>query len=48
MKKIGLLLAILMATVILVSMGCKKEPPEATQIVVEIFDRGTDGGRSLP
>jgi len=48
MKKIGSVLAVLMAAVILVSTGCKKEPPAATEIVVEIFDRGTDGGRSLP
>jgi len=27
--------------------GCKKEPEKPAQLNVEIFDRGTDGGRSL-
>ena len=43
MKKFMLILAVLMA-ITLVFTGCNKESGELT---VEIFDRGTDGGRSL-
>jgi len=47
MKKIGLVLAVLMAAITLVSTGCKKEPAGPMQLTVEIFDRGSDGGRTL-
>jgi len=47
MKKSLLVLAILMMAISLMFVGCKKEPPGPVQITVEIFDRGTDGGRSL-
>jgi putative aldouronate transport system substrate-binding protein len=46
MKRIGLVLVILMmAAVALVFTGCKPKAP--AQLTVEIFDRGTDGGRSV-
>jgi putative aldouronate transport system substrate-binding protein len=46
MKRIGLVLVILMmAAVTLVSTGCKPKAP--AQLTVELFDRGTDGGRSV-
>jgi putative aldouronate transport system substrate-binding protein len=44
MKKLTLALAILMMAMALAVTGCKKEP---LQLTVEMFDRGTDGGRSL-
>jgi len=44
MKKLIWVLAVLMIAMALVATGCKKEPATLT---VEIFDRGTDGGRSL-
>ena len=44
MKKLALVLVILLVAMTLVTTGCKKEP---AQLTVEIFDRGTDGGRSL-
>jgi putative aldouronate transport system substrate-binding protein len=44
MKKLWLVLVILMMAVTLVTTGCQKKP---AQLTVEIFDRGTDGGRSL-
>ncbi|MDR3019725.1 MAG: extracellular solute-binding protein [Treponema sp.] len=44
MKKLWLVLVILMTVAALVSAGGKKE---AAQLTVEIFDRGTDGGRSI-
>ena len=44
MKKLALVLVILMIAMTLVTTGCKKEP---AQLTVEIFDRGTDGGRSI-
>jgi putative aldouronate transport system substrate-binding protein len=47
MKKLWMVLVILMVAVTLVSTGCKKGPTGPAQITVEIFDRGTDGGRSL-
>jgi putative aldouronate transport system substrate-binding protein len=49
MKKITLALVILMVAISLAFIGCKKEttPSGPAQITVEIFDRGTDGGRSL-
>jgi len=48
MKKFLLALIILTAAVSLVFIGCgKKEASGPAQITVEIFDRGTDGGRSL-
>ena len=47
MKKIGLILIILTAALALAFISCKKEPAKPAQIIVEIFDRGTDGGRSL-
>jgi len=47
MKKIGLAMFILTIAVILVSTGCKKEPSGPSQLTVEVFDRGSDGGRTL-
>jgi len=47
MKKIGLVLVILTTAFALVFVACKKEPAGPMQLNVEIFDRGTDGGRSL-
>jgi putative aldouronate transport system substrate-binding protein len=47
MKKLCLVLVILTAAITLVSTGCKKEPAGTGALTVEIFDRGTDGGRSL-
>ena len=44
MKKLALALAVLTMAMALVITGCKKEP---LQLTVEMFDRGTDGGRSL-
>ncbi len=44
MKKLFWVIAALVTAMALVSTGCKKEP---VQLKVEIFDRGTDGGRSL-
>jgi putative aldouronate transport system substrate-binding protein len=44
MKRLVLALFALMAAMALVFTGCNKEPK---QLTVEIFDRGTDGGRSL-
>jgi putative aldouronate transport system substrate-binding protein len=44
MKKLVLVLAILLVAMTLVTTGCKKDP---AQLRVEMFDRGTDGGRSL-
>jgi putative aldouronate transport system substrate-binding protein len=46
MKKTGLVLAVLMIVIAMMSVGCKKEPPGPVQLTVEIFDRGSDGGRS--
>jgi putative aldouronate transport system substrate-binding protein len=47
MRKLWVVLVILMVAITLVSTGCKKEPAGPMQLTVEIFDRGTDGGRSL-
>jgi len=47
MKKFWLVLVILLAAITLVTTGCKKEPAGPMQLNVEVFDRGTDGGRSL-
>jgi len=47
MKKAKLALVVLMAAMSLAVIGCKKEPAGPVAITVEIFDRGTDGGRSL-
>ncbi|MDR0464200.1 MAG: extracellular solute-binding protein [Treponema sp.] len=50
MKRILLALVIVLMTITLVITGCKKEPAAPVgggAITVEIFDRGTDGGRSL-
>jgi putative aldouronate transport system substrate-binding protein len=44
MRKVLWVLVVLMTALALVTTGCKKEP---AQLRVEIFDRGTDGGRSL-
>jgi putative aldouronate transport system substrate-binding protein len=44
MKKLALVLVILLTAITLVTTGCKKEP---VQLTVELFDRGTDGGRSI-
>jgi putative aldouronate transport system substrate-binding protein len=44
MKKLIWVLAILVTAMALVFTGCKKTP---SQLRVEIFDRGTDGGKSL-
>ncbi|MCL2440630.1 MAG: extracellular solute-binding protein [Treponema sp.] len=44
MKKMLLALVILMIAMAFVTTGCKSEPG---QLTVQIFDRGTDGGRSL-
>jgi len=44
MKKMLLALVILMLAMAFVTTGCKGEPAELT---VQIFDRGTDGGRSV-
>ena len=44
MKKLALVLVILMVAITLVTTGCNREP---AQLTVEIFDRGTDGGRSV-
>jgi len=49
MKKLVMALVVLMAAISLTFIGCKKEtaPSGPVQITVEVFDRGTDGGRSL-
>ena len=54
MKKFSLVLAVVLTAITLVTAGCKKETAAGTAaqtgggaIAVEIFDRGTDGGRSL-
>jgi len=44
MRKLIWALAVLLTAMALIATGCKKEPATLT---VEIFDRGTDGGRSL-
>ncbi|MCL2801274.1 MAG: extracellular solute-binding protein [Treponema sp.] len=44
MKKMLLALVILAIALAFVTTGCKSDP---TQLTVQIFDRGTDGGRSL-
>ncbi|MCL2765331.1 MAG: extracellular solute-binding protein [Treponema sp.] len=44
MKKLLLALVILMVAMAFVTTGCKSEPE---QLTVQIFDRGTDGGRSI-
>jgi len=44
MKRLIWALAVLLTAMALIATGCKKEPATLT---VEIFDRGTDGGRSL-
>jgi len=47
MKRLIWVLIIFMMIMALVVTGCKKEPAGPAQLTVEIFDRGTDGGRSL-
>ena len=44
MRKLVSVLVILMVIMAVMFTGCKKEP---TTLTVQIFDRGTDGGRSL-
>ena len=44
MKKLGVAMIILMMVMAMLFGGCKKE---STSLTVQIFDRGTDGGRSL-
>jgi putative aldouronate transport system substrate-binding protein len=47
MKKLWIVLLILIAAVALSATGCKKKSDGTGSLTVEIFDRGTDGGRSL-
>jgi len=47
MRKIGMASLILIAVVLLAFTGCLKAKGPVQQLTVEIFDRGTDGGRSL-
>ena len=47
MKKLLLLLVILSMTMTLAFAGGGRQPASPTALTVEIFDRGTDGGRSL-
>jgi len=49
MKKLALVLVILMVAITIVTTGCKKDttPTGTGALTVQIFDRGTDGGRSL-
>ena len=49
MKKFKLALVILMVAISLAFIGCNRTTTSAgpAQVTVEIFDRGTDGGRSL-
>ena len=50
MKKVLLALVIVMITILAVTTGCQKKaeaPSGPSQLTVEIFDRGMDGGRSM-
>jgi len=50
MKKALLALVIVLVTVLAVTTGCQRKaaaPSGPTQLTVEIFDRGMDGGRSM-
>jgi len=48
MKKFQLALVILIVAISLAFIGCQRQAAGPASITVEIFDRGTDGGRSLP
>jgi putative aldouronate transport system substrate-binding protein len=47
MRKGLSILVILIVAVAVMFTGCKKEPAGPLELKVEIFDRGTDGGKSL-